>query len=169
MNHYPTNENLSSVVCTWTWWRKCWSKLPKGSWLSISPDSLIRHQQTCKRGGNLNIYKAKGCRLCMHPHVDMPSLVCWGGKQGDTSLRGELNCKGLLNTVLWPRGLVLHSPVMFCKCLLVPMDISWACVNLPPLLIPFSPSALNPSPPSVLNYFSLNLFLISLAACWQWL
>lgn len=45
---------------------------------------------------------------------------------------------GELDTALWPRGLVLHSAVMFCKCLLVPMDIIWVCVEPPPL-IPFSP------------------------------
>lgn len=133
---------------------QCFHRRPKGSLqLSISPDSYIRRHV---KGGDVNIYKVKGCRLCMHPHVDMPSFVCWGGKQGDASHRGELNCEGLLNTVLWPRGLVLHSPVMFCKCLLVPMDISWACVDLPPLLIPFSPSALTPN-----SFLSKSIFYIS--------
>lgn len=46
------------------------------------------------KGGILNIYKVKGRRLCMRPHVDMPSLVCWGGKQSHTSCRwGFKNAK----------------------------------------------------------------------------
>lgn len=67
----------------------------------------------------------------------MPFLVCWGGKLGDASWRTELNSERLLNTELWPRSLVLYSPVVFWKCLLVPLDISWACVDLPSSLHSF--------------------------------
>ncbi len=53
---------------------------------------------------------------------------------------------------------MLHSPVVFSKCLLVPMDISCACVHLHPLLIPLHPSI--PTPP-VFNPLSFSLFLMS--------
>lgn len=64
--------------------------------------------------------------------------------------------------MLGPRGLVLPGPVMFSKCLLVPMDISWNYVDPTPLLIPFSCSALCPSRPPLLCSLSRDCFLIAL-------